>query len=74
MPGPITPDLIYELTTYSFPTLAPDGSRIAFAQSKVDKAAMESRSKIILMSLPQGEASAFTQGPKDTSPLFSPNG
>ena len=74
MPSPITPDLIYDLTGYSSPSLSPGGGSLAFAKSKVSKAEMKTRSKIMLMSLPQGDASAFTQGPSDGSPRFSPDG
>ena len=74
MPSPITPDLIYDLTGYSSPSLSPGGGSLAFAKSKVSKAEMKTHSKIMLMSLPQGDASAFTQGPSDGSPRFSPDG
>ena len=74
MPSPITPDLIYDLTGYSSPSLSPGGGSLAFAKSKVSKAEMRTHSKIMLMSLPQGDASAFTQGPSDGSPRFSPDG
>ena len=74
MPSPITPDLIYDLTGYSSPSLSPGGGSLAFAKSKVSKAEMKTHSRIMLMSLPQGDASAFTQGPSDGSPRFSPDG
>ncbi len=74
MPSPITPDLVYQLTSYGSPTLSPDGSRLAFAQSKVDRETMKTRSRVMLKSLPGGDAFAFTQGPRDAAPRFSPNG
>lgn len=74
MAKPITPDLVYELTSVSGPSLSPDGLSLAFALSKVDKETMESCSQIMLMDLPNGEARPFTQGTKDSSPKFSPDG
>ena len=74
MTSPITPDIIYELTTYSSPTLSPEGSLLAFAQSKVDRDSMKANSRIMLRSLGEGAARAFTQGPSDSAPQFSPDG
>ncbi len=74
MPSPITPDIIYELTSYSSPTLSPQGSLLAFAQSKVDKDSMKANSRIMLTDLDEGTDRPFTQGPKDSAPQFSPNG
>ena len=74
MTSPITPDIIYELTTYSSPTLSPKGALLAFAQSKVDRDSMKANSRIMLRSLGEGAARAFTQGPSDSAPQFSPDG
>ena len=74
MTSPITPDIIYELTSYSSPTLSPQGSLLAFAQSKVDKESMKANSRIMLTDLNEGAARPFTQGPKDSTPQFSPDG
>ncbi len=74
MPSPITPDIIYELTSYTSPTLYPQGTQLAFAQSKVDRDSMKTNSRIMLTSLDDGAARAFTQGPKDSAPQFSPDG
>ena len=74
MTSPITADIIYELTSYGSPTLSPDGTQLAFAQSKVDRESMQNRSQIMLSSPDNGAARRFTQGPKDSGPQFSPDG
>ena len=74
MPSPISPDIVYELVTVSQPFVAPDGLRVAYVQSSVDRPAMESRSRVMVMDLPGGETRPFTAGPGDTSPRFSPDG
>ena len=74
MPGPITPDLVYELVSVSGPSLSPDGSRVAFARSEYDRERKAHRSRIMVAELPGGEPRAFTQGDRDGSPSFSPDG
>ena len=74
MPSPITPNIIYDLTSYSSPTLSPQGSLLAFAQSKVDRDSMKTNSRIMLTSFNGRSARAFTQGPQDSAPQFSPDG
>ena len=74
MANPITPDIIYELTSYSSPTLSPQGTVLAFGQSRVDRDTMKSNSRIMLTCLEEGTSRPFTQGPKDSSPQFSPDG
>ncbi len=74
MPSPITPNIIYDLTSYSSPTLSPQGSLLAFAQSKVDRDSIKTNSRIMLTKLDEGSARAFTQGPQDSAPQFSPDG
>ena len=74
MGNAITPEAIYELTAVSEPSLSPDGTRLAFARSAVDRERMEQRSQIMLMSVPDGEPSPFTRGKQDGTPRFSPDG
>ena len=74
MGTPITAEIIYELTSYSSPTLSPQGSLLAFAKSKVDRDSNQSGSRIILASLDEDSTRAFTQGPKDSAPQFAPDG
>jgi dipeptidyl aminopeptidase/acylaminoacyl peptidase len=74
MTSPIMPDYIYSLTSVSAPSLSPDGSRMAFVRSRVDRETMETRSQVMMMALPEGEATPFTGGPSDGTPRFSPDG
>lgn len=74
MPLPIMPDLVYELTGVGDPALSPDGARLAFVRSRVDRETMENHSQVMMMRLPDGEAVPFTSGTKDGKPEFSPDG
>ena len=74
MQHPIGPELVYELTAVSDPTLSPDGTRVAFARSKVDQRSMTIRSQIMMAALPNGEPDPFTGGQSDARPRFSPDG
>ena len=74
MPSPIAPDMIYELTGVSDPSLSPDGAHLAFVRSRVDREAMESRSQIMMMSPPGADAAPFTGGDRDAGPRFAPDG
>ena len=74
MPTPIAPNHIYELTTVSHPSLSPDGSRLVFTKSAVDREQMKTRSQIMMMSLPDGGPLTFTHGDQDTAPQFAPDG
>ena len=71
MPAPITPELIYLLTSVSDPALFPDGSRLVFVRSKVDREAMETRSQVMVMSLPGGEPTPLSGGTAGSFPRFS---
>ncbi|MCI0440373.1 MAG: prolyl oligopeptidase family serine peptidase, partial [Chloroflexi bacterium] len=75
MPRPISPEqLVYELTSVSAPTLSPDGSRVVFAQARVDRDSMENRSRLMSLNLSDSQASVFLEGAKDSGPAFSPDG
>ena len=74
MTQPITPDLVYKLIGVGDPYLSPDGRRLAFVKSWVDRDAMEPRSQVQMMELAGGEAVPFTQGNRDGGPQFSPDG
>ena len=74
MPSSITPDLVYELVSVASPSLSPDGSRVAFVRSHVDRKSTEARSQIIVLVLASGESAPFTSGTSDSSPRFSPDG
>ena len=74
MVNPIPPKLIYDLTIASGPSLSPDGSQLVFAKSSVDEESMKGKSQLMMMSLPGGQSFPFTQGAKDNTPKFSPDG
>ena len=74
MQMPISPSHIYELTTVSHPSLSPDGSRLVFTKSTVDREQIETRSQTMMMSLPDGEPIPFTHGDQDIAPRFAPDG
>jgi dipeptidyl aminopeptidase/acylaminoacyl peptidase len=70
------PDDVYELTGVGEPRISPDGSRVAYAVSTIDREASEYRSAIWVVNLDgSGEPRAFTTGEKrDGSPRWSPDG
>ena len=70
----IEPDAIYSLVGVADPHFAPDGQRLAFVRSWIDRDAMEARSQIMLMTLRDGQTKVFTQGMHDALPRFSPDG
>ena len=74
MPQPIAPAAIHELTGVSSPALSPDGDRVAFVRSRVDRDTMEVRSQVMMVALPDGKPVVFTQGPSDAGPRFAPDG
>ena len=74
MPSPITPELVYELVSVASPSLSPDGGRLAFVRSQVDRESMETRSQIMVMDMASGESAPFTGGKSDSGPRYSPDG
>ena len=71
MPSPISADLVYKLVSVGSPSLSPDGSRLAFVRSQVDRESMKTRSQIMVMDLSSRETAPFTSGNSDSSPRFS---
>ena len=51
MSSPIAPDMVRHLKTVADPSLSPDGSRLAFGLSWVDRDTLEPRSRIMMMRL-----------------------
>ena len=70
------PDDIYELTGVGDPRISPDGSRVAYVVSTVDRDSNEYRSAVWVATLDGSEEQrSFTAGEKnDTSPRWSPDG
>ena len=74
MHSAITPELVYELVSVASPSVSPDGKRLAFVRSHVDRDSAETRSQIMMMDIPSNEVATFTGGKSDSSPRFSPDG
>ena len=74
MTSPITPDLVYHIKTAGDPAISPDGTLLAYTYGWVEDESLESRSRIVLMDLGTGSWEEFTQGAKDSAPIFSPDG
>ena len=74
MLSPITPELVYELVSVASPSLSPDGGRLAFVRSQVDRESTETHSQIMVLDVASGESAPFTVGKNDSGPKFSPDG
>ena len=74
MSHPIEPDAIYDLAGVADPHFTPDGQRLAYVRSWIDRNTMEACSHIMLMTLSDGRTEVFTQGMHDALPRFSPDG
>jgi len=74
VPKPITPDFIYEVVGIGGPSISPDGTKLVFSRAQVNRETQSNHSQIMMLELPDGEPTPFTQGTKDTSPKFSPDG
>ena len=74
MGKPIGPDFVYEHVSATAPNLSADGSRLVFVETRVDREAMEYRSRLMIRDMPDGETRAFTSGDSDGGPRFSPDG
>jgi len=70
----ITPDHIFDLTTVSEPSLSPDGSKLVFVKTTIDRETMTRESRIMVSLQPFDERSALTDGASDSSPTIFPYG
>jgi dipeptidyl aminopeptidase/acylaminoacyl peptidase len=70
------PEDVYELVNASDPRISPDGLRVAFVVTSIDRDSNEYRSAIWTAPLDgAGEPTRFTSGEKrDTTPRWSPDG
>ncbi len=74
MPSPITPQHVYDLVSVGDPSLSPDGTKVAYTRTKTERETSESSSIIVMRDIESGASSQFTTGPKDSLPMFSPDG
>ena len=75
--SPIGLELAYEIVGVSDPAMSPDGEQVAFVRLWIEGESggkAESRSQIMVVSTSGGEPEAFTTGPGDGMPMFSPDG
>ena len=74
MSRPITPSIVYELTTVADPSMSPDGQSLVYVRSGVESRSLETRSRIFLMEVAKGTEIQFTGGAGDSYPRFAPDG
>lgn len=75
MSSPLTShDVIYGLVSVSSPSIAPDGSRIAFIRSTTSAETHQSDSRVMVQCITDCDAIMFTTGPADSIPKWSPSG
>jgi len=71
----MTAEDLLGLTFVSDVRLSPDGSRVAWVQTRIDREKNEYRSHIYVADTAGGPPAQFTNGPRrDTSPRWSPDG
>lgn len=71
----ITIEDLFQFKPVTKPRISPDGQRVAFVVTTVDKRTYEYRSSIWVVSTEGGEAKRFTAGPANAhSPSWSPDG
>lgn len=71
----MTPDDLYAITWVGECDISPDGSRVAFVATRMDRESDSYRSAIWVVHTAGGEARQFTAGAKrDGSPRWSPDG
>ena len=70
------PEDVYELVNAADARLSPDGSRVAYVVTRIDKDERDYRAAIWVAPTDRsGEPAQFTAGPKrDGSPRWSPDG
>ena len=69
-----TPEDLLALQLAEDPRISPDGARIAFVRTEVDRERYEYHRTIWLASTDGGEPRRLTNGPNDTAPRWSPDG
>lgn len=69
------PDDLYLLATTGDPQVSPDGTRVAWVQTRMDREADKAQTSIWVAAVDGSQpARAFTSGPADHSPRWSPDG
>ncbi|HKS92721.1 MAG TPA: hypothetical protein VJQ83_12385, partial [Tepidiformaceae bacterium] len=74
MPRTLTPDDLYAIAQVTDPRISPDGTRIAYVRTAIDRDTYEYQTTIWIVPTGGGEPRHFTGGPKDSAPRWSPDG
>jgi dipeptidyl aminopeptidase/acylaminoacyl peptidase len=74
MTRPLTAEDLYAIQTANDVQISPDGLRVAYVVTAMDRAAYEYRRHIWLAGTEGTGARQFTSGPNDTAPRWSPDG
>ena len=72
--SPITSELIFDLPAVGAPALSPDGQTVAYVASRTSRETMSAESHIRLVAFDGGGDRQLTAGPRDGSPVWSPDG
>ena len=72
--SPISSELIFDLPAVGAPALSPDGQTVAYVASRTSRETMSAESHIRLVAFDGGGDRQLTAGPRDGSPVWSPNG
>ncbi len=70
---PIVPETLTEFRLPARPRISPDGKRIVYIEKTVSKPG-KYETRLWMLDTSGGEPRAFTHGPKDSSPCWSPEG
>ncbi len=74
MPRTLTPEDLYAITLVEDPRISPDGTRIAYVRTTIDRDTYEYQRSLWIVPVEGGEPRQFTAGPRDTAPRWSPDG
>jgi dipeptidyl aminopeptidase/acylaminoacyl peptidase len=74
MARPLTAEDLYALRVAEDPQIAPDGARVAYVVAAIDRASYEYRRTIWVTDTAGGSARQYSAGPRDTAPVWSPDG
>ena len=72
--SPITSELIFDLPAVGAPALSPDGQTVAYVASRTSRETMSAESHIRLVAFDGSGDRQLTAGPRDGSPVWSPDG
>ena len=74
MTRPLEADDLYAIRSVEDPQLTPNGDRIVYVVTGIDRASYEYRRHLWIAPVDGGQPRQFTAGPNDTAPRWSPDG